>query len=190
MFMFIFIIILAGAFLVVGVLAFPGGWSDPSVQEVCGPSARHFYPGQCGLRWAYILAMIGVADVLVLAALAFTLAVRHVKLLSLQPYPIIYKGIFKFCWHPNIKLVSNRFPFTGEVNQGYANDGHRSRRSSTNTISGHSVAMFPHPNEVHDRMSEYGTPHRAGHRSMNKPPSAHSYRPEYSSSANQHRLHL
>lgn len=86
-------VFLAGAFLVVGVLAFPGGWSDPSVQEVCGPSARHFYPGQCGLRWAYILAMIGVADVLVLAALAFTLAVRHVKLLSLQPYPIIYKGM-------------------------------------------------------------------------------------------------
>jgi hypothetical protein len=100
MFVFIFII-LVGAFLVVGVLAFPGGWSDPSVQEVCGPSARHFYPGQCGLRWAYILAMIGVADVLVLAALAFTLAVRHVKLLSLQPYPIIYKGIFKCCSHPN-----------------------------------------------------------------------------------------
>lgn len=86
---------LSGAFLIVGVLAFPGGWSDPSVQEVCGPSARHFYPGQCGLRWAYILAMIGVADVLVLAALAFTLAVRHVKLLSLQPYPIIYKGLIK-----------------------------------------------------------------------------------------------
>jgi hypothetical protein len=102
MFVFIFII-LAGAFLVVGVLAFPGGWSDPSVQEVCGPSARHFYPGQCGLRWAYILAMIGVADVLVLAALAFTLAVRHVKLLSLQPYPIIYKGIFKCFSHPNMK---------------------------------------------------------------------------------------
>ena len=83
---------MAGAFLVVGVLAFPGGWADPSVREVCGPDSRHFYPGQCGLRWAYILAMIGVADVLVLAALAFTLAVRHVKLLSLQPYPIIYKG--------------------------------------------------------------------------------------------------
>lgn len=49
--------------------------------------------------------------------------------------------------------------------------------------------MFPHPNEVHDRMSEYGTPqHRPGHRSMNKPPSSHSYRPEYS--ANQHRFHL
>ncbi|KAK4010528.1 LHFPL tetraspan subfamily member 3 protein [Daphnia magna] len=158
----------SGAFLIVGVLAFPGGWSDPSVQEVCGPSARHFYPGQCGLRWAYILAMIGVADVLVLAALAFTLAVRHVKLLSLQPYPIIYKG---------------------EVNQGYVNDGQRSRRSSAHTVSGQSVAMFPHPGEVHDRMPEYGTPYRAGHRSVNKPPSAHSYRPEYASS-NQHRFHL
>ena len=76
----------------VGVLAFPAGWSDPLVQEVCGPTSRHFYPGQCGLRWAYILALIGVADVMVLAALAFTLAVRHVKLLSLQPFTV-YKGI-------------------------------------------------------------------------------------------------
>lgn len=178
-----------GAFLVVGVLAFPGGWSDPSVQEVCGPSARHFYPGQCGLRWAYILAMIGVADVLVLAALAFTLAVRHVKLLSLQPYPIIYKGTCHVHQRNSYYYNSTGFSFAGEVNQGYANDGHRSRRSSTNTISGQSVAMFPHPNEVHDRMSEYGTPqHRPGHRSMNKPPSSHSYRPEYS--ANQHRFHL
>ena len=84
----------AGAFLIVGVLAFPAGWDDPSVQEICGPASRDFYPGQCGLRWAYILAMIGVADILVLSALAFTLAVRHVKLLSLQPYPVaaIYKG--------------------------------------------------------------------------------------------------
>lgn len=81
-----------GALLGVGVLAFPAGWADPSVQEVCGPAARQFYPGQCGLRWAYILAVIGVADVLVLAALAFTLAVRHVKLLALQPYPVVYKG--------------------------------------------------------------------------------------------------
>ena len=76
----------------VGVLAYPAGWSDPLVQEVCGPTSRHFYPGQCGLRWAYILALIGVADVMVLAALAFTLAVRHVKLLSLQPFTV-YKGI-------------------------------------------------------------------------------------------------
>ena len=84
----------AGAFLIVGVLAFPAGWDDPSVQEICGPASRDFYPGQCGLRWAYILAMIGVADILVLSALAFTLAVRHVKLLSLQPYPVaaLYKG--------------------------------------------------------------------------------------------------
>jgi hypothetical protein len=101
-----------------------------------------------------------------------------------------YTKVCSSFFTPKEKPVFNRFPFTGEVNQGYANDGHRSRRSSTNTISGHSVAMFPHPNEVHDRMSEYGTPHRAGHRSMNKPPSSHSYRPEYSSSANQHRFHL
>lgn len=180
---------LAGAFLIVGVLAFPGGWADPSVQEVCGPSARHFYPGQCGLRWAYILAMIGVADVLVLAALAFTLAVRHVKLLSLQPYPIVYKG-----WSININLaiskLNQQLVSTGEVNQGYVNDGQRSRRSSTNTMSGQSVVMFPHsstaPGEVHDRMSEYGT-HRTGRKI-----STHSYRTEYSNpgSVNNQRFHL
>lgn len=46
------------------------------------------------------------ADVLVLSALAFTLAVRHVKLLSLQPYPVtaVYKGIKTTRWSCHLDL--------------------------------------------------------------------------------------
>jgi len=147
----------SGAFLIVGVLAFPAGWDDPSVQEICGPASRDFYPGQCGLRWAYILAIIGVADILVLAALAFTLAVRHVKLLSLQPYPVtaIYKG---------------------ENNQGYLNDDRR--RSVTGPNQTLMMVSRPAGNaaaasDINDRMSEYS--HRTG-RSQH---STLAYRSEY-----------
>jgi len=164
----------SGAFLIVGVLAFPAGWDDPSVQEICGPASRDFYPGQCGLRWAYILAMIGVADILVLSALAFTLAVRHVKLLSLQPYPVaaIYKG---------------------ESNHGYISD--ERRRSVTagpnqmmmvprgGSASGSGVAVpVAASSDINDRMSEYS--HRT-HRSQH---STLAYRPEYATTGHQFRL--
>ena len=51
------------------------------IEEVCGTEADVYDPGQCGIRWAYILAMIGVVDCAVLAILAFVLGTRYVKLL-------------------------------------------------------------------------------------------------------------
>ena len=141
--------------------------------------------------------MIGVADVLVLAALAFTLAVRHVKLLSLQPYPIILKGITSdliticsiVCL---LRVRKSRFDILiypkGEMNQAYVSEGQpRSRRSSSNTVMAQPVVMFPHPSasgEVLERMPEYGT-HRTGRKV-----SAHSYRSDYSNSSGQQRFHL
>merc|ERR1711911_203509 len=62
----------------------PGSWCT-SLPSWLGPSfsARGVWSIITRLLpWAYILALIGVADAAVLAALAFTLAVRHVKLLS------------------------------------------------------------------------------------------------------------
>ena len=125
----------------------------------------------------------------VLAALAFTLAVRHVKLLSLQPayhMPPIFKGIFllqflqqsslEFSTFKPLKKSSNEWNL-GEINQGYVADptGQR-RRSSVQPIGVQSVVMVPQPSvhlqqppqqpvgvtssDVHDRMSEYS--HRTG----------------------------
>ena len=70
--------------LLTGVLIFPAGWDSQLVKEVCGPEAGSYNVGQCSIRWAYILAMIGVVDCFVLSTLAFVLGVRQTKLLPDQ----------------------------------------------------------------------------------------------------------
>lgn len=81
--------------MIVGVVTYPAGWDAPEVRQTCGPRANRFELGECGLRWAYLLAAIGCLDAAILAALAFILATRHVRL---QPEPgyaasgSLYKG--------------------------------------------------------------------------------------------------
>lgn len=70
--------------LLSGILIFPAGWDSPAVKEVCGPEAGSYNVGQCSIRWAYVLAMIGVLDCFVLSILAFVLGTRHTKLMSDQ----------------------------------------------------------------------------------------------------------
>lgn len=73
--------------MLVGVLIFPAGWDSPAIKEVCGADADNYGPGQCSVRWAYILAIIGVVDCAVLSILAFVLGTRYVKLLPDQYLP-------------------------------------------------------------------------------------------------------
>ena len=80
--------------MLIGVLIFPAGWDAPIIKEVCGKEADNYEPGQCGIRWAYILAIIGVIDCSVLSILAFILGTRYVKMLPDQYIPngSVYKG--------------------------------------------------------------------------------------------------
>lgn len=71
--------------LLSGVLIFPAGWDSAAVKEVCGNEAGSYNVGQCSIRWAYILAIIGVVDCGVLSILAFVLGTRYAKLLP-EPY--------------------------------------------------------------------------------------------------------
>lgn len=88
---------LAGAALVAGCALYPYGWSQDTVQTVCGSSAGAFQFGKCGIRWAYILAAIGCLDAIVLATLAFILATRHVTLQAEPSYApaSLYKGMLR-----------------------------------------------------------------------------------------------
>ncbi len=74
--MFLFPAICTG----VGLLVFPSGFDAPEVKLTCGPTADRFYFGNCTVRWAYVLAIIGLLDGIVLAILGFVLGSRHVKL--------------------------------------------------------------------------------------------------------------
>jgi hypothetical protein len=84
--------------MLVGVLIFPAGWDAPIVKEVCGNESDNYGSGQCGIRWAFILAIIGVVDCMVLSILAFVLGTRYVKLLPDQYLPngSTYKGLTLF----------------------------------------------------------------------------------------------
>ena len=77
--------IIAGVCMFLGCLAFPAGWNNDTVRRVCGSSADLFDKAECGIRWAYILAIVGIFDAFILAILAFVLATRQAKLLP-SPY--------------------------------------------------------------------------------------------------------
>jgi hypothetical protein len=79
----------------VGVVTYPAGWDAGDVKRTCGTSAGRYELGDCGLRWAYLLAVIGCLDAIILAALAFILATRHVRLQAEPGYTTsgsLYKG--------------------------------------------------------------------------------------------------
>jgi hypothetical protein len=84
--------------MLVGVLIFPSGWDSQAVKEVCGNDADNYLSGQCGIRWAFILAIIGVIDCMVLSILAFVLGTRYVKLLPDQYLSngSTYKGRYNY----------------------------------------------------------------------------------------------
>lgn len=65
---------------VLGCVVYPSGWDHAKVRAVCGSNADKFNPGACGIRWAYILAILSIFDSLVLSILAFVLASRFAKM--------------------------------------------------------------------------------------------------------------
>jgi hypothetical protein len=80
---------------VVGVVTYPAGWDAADVKRTCGTSAGRYELGDCGLRWACLLAVIGCLDAIILAALAFILATRHVRLQAEPGFTAngsLYKG--------------------------------------------------------------------------------------------------
>lgn len=71
----------SGMTLLGGCLVYPAGWNISIVQDVCGPLAGEYSQGNCAIRWAFVLAGIGVADSVVLSILAFVLGSYYVKML-------------------------------------------------------------------------------------------------------------
>ncbi|MCJ8729503.1 hypothetical protein PDJAM_G00107090 [Pangasius djambal] len=63
--------------LVFGCIIFPAGWDAEVVQDLCGEETGKYTLGNCSVRWAYILAIIGILDALILSFLAFVLGNRQ-----------------------------------------------------------------------------------------------------------------
>ncbi|XP_029010911.1 LHFPL tetraspan subfamily member 3 protein isoform X2 [Betta splendens] len=71
----------AGFCLALACLLFPDSWENPEMRALCGDSVASFSPGNCSVHWAYILAILGILDAVILATLAFVLANRQDALL-------------------------------------------------------------------------------------------------------------
>ncbi|RLW02017.1 hypothetical protein DV515_00007525 [Chloebia gouldiae] len=77
-----FIILIPSACLVLGCMIFPDGWDSDEVKRMCGEKTDKYTLGACSVRWAYILAIIGILDALILSFLAFVLGNRQDSLLA------------------------------------------------------------------------------------------------------------
>lgn len=64
-------------FMFLGCVIFPHGWDHFYVKRICGDSTGRYHIGNCEMRWAYILAIIGIFDILILTVLAFVLGCRQ-----------------------------------------------------------------------------------------------------------------
>ena len=71
-----------GVCLVLGCIIYPDGWDSDEVRKMCGEQTDKYSLGACSVRWAYILAIMGILDALILSFLAFVLGNRQDGLMS------------------------------------------------------------------------------------------------------------
>lgn len=71
-----------GVCLVLGCMIYPDGWDSDEVRRLCGEQTGKYAIGACSVRWAYILAIMGILDALILSFLAFVLGNRQDGLMA------------------------------------------------------------------------------------------------------------
>lgn len=68
-------------------MIFPDGWDSETIRDMCGARTGKYSLGDCSVRWAYILAIIGILNALILSFLAFVLGNRQTDLLQEELKP-------------------------------------------------------------------------------------------------------
>ncbi|VDI46909.1 Hypothetical predicted protein [Mytilus galloprovincialis] len=106
-------------------------WLGPprSTEPVCGSTADQYKLGYCGVRWGYILAILGIFDAALLAILAFVLASKREEF-------------------PKDSYV------TGTVNKSEL-EGYNVDTMSKRSIPIQPVVTVPGGDDRHERFSEY-----------------------------------
>ncbi|XP_013411938.1 LHFPL tetraspan subfamily member 3 protein isoform X1 [Lingula anatina] len=112
-----------------GCVIYPAGWDHLIVYNVC--KGGLYNAGVCQIRWAFILAIIGIFDILFLCILAFVLALKYPKAL-----PTYYKSE----------------TMTKSEMNGYHYDTASDKKSN---MAINPVMMMPPPPHEADRYSEY-----------------------------------
>lgn len=63
-------------FMILGCVIYPNNWDDPRIVDICETS-RSYSSGKCEIKWAYILSIVGIFDVLFLGILALVMSRRQ-----------------------------------------------------------------------------------------------------------------
>ena len=63
-------------------MIYPDGWDSDEVRKMCGEQTDKYSLGACSVRWAYIMAIMGILNALILSFLAFVLGNRQDGLMS------------------------------------------------------------------------------------------------------------
>jgi hypothetical protein len=130
--------LVSGICMIIGCAVYPLGWDDESVKSVCEDSAQYDL-GNCGVRWAYLLAAIACLDAIILSTLAFILATRHIRL---QPDPQYAPASL----------------FKGEMNGAFVNDA-GSVAGSRKSLNLHPVLMMhPGQDDTYSQFSQRTVP--------------------------------
>lgn len=66
--------------MILGCVLYPNNWDGKRIREICETSTR-YNVGKCEIRWAFILAIIGICDILSLSILALVLSRRQANVL-------------------------------------------------------------------------------------------------------------
>jgi len=133
---------LSGLSLLIGLLSFPAGWDNDEVRGVCGSQADDYKLGNCGIRWAFALAIIALFDVTILGCLAYTLATKKIKLMSEAAEPA---------------YMNPSSMYHGEINPGFMGDN-LSIAGSRKSGALQPVMLMPHGPVPDERFSEYSMP--------------------------------
>ncbi|XP_017776803.1 PREDICTED: lipoma HMGIC fusion partner-like 3 protein [Nicrophorus vespilloides] len=141
--------------MITGCSVFPLAWSEDNVVRICGPSDQYVL-GNCGIRWAYLLAAIGCLDAVILSILAFILATRHIRL---QPDPQYAPASL----------------FKGEMNGAFVNDA-GSVAGSRKSLNLHPVMMMhPGQDDTYSQFSQRTVPRSTHSGHYSHPHSIHQH---------------
>ena len=69
--------------MALGCLVYPAVWSSPRVREVCEDSVN-YNTGKCEIKWAYVLAIIAIFDIMILTILALVMSRKQVNILKIS----------------------------------------------------------------------------------------------------------
>ncbi|XP_058293209.1 LHFPL tetraspan subfamily member 4 protein isoform X1 [Hylobates moloch] len=102
--------LLAALCLVLGCMIFPDGWDAETIRDMCGAKTGKYSLGDCSVRWAYILAIIGILNALILSFLAFVLGNRQTDLLQEELKPENKETRFPHVAQAGLELLASSNP--------------------------------------------------------------------------------